>query len=154
RERLAAIAAALDHTSGREWRPLADTAVAAQLLYSAPAEWAALRRGTDFYDEGWLLWLDVDTQIRQLTGGQKTIDDFCHRFHGGASGSPAVSPYTLEDVVATLNQIAPMDWKAFLQARVVAIAPHPPLDGLDRGGWRLVYNDTRNDYLKTLETGE
>jgi predicted metalloprotease with PDZ domain len=154
RERLAAIAASLDHTSGRDWRPLADTAVAAQLLYAAPAEWAALRRGTDFYDEGWLLWLDVDTQIRQLTGGQKSIDDFCRRFHGGASGSPAVSPYTLDDVVAALNQIAPTDWKAFLQARVAAVTPHPPLDGLDRGGWRLVYNETRNDYLKTLELGE
>ncbi len=154
RERLAAVAAALDHTSGRDWRPLADTAVAAQLLYGAPPEWAALRRSTDFYDEGWLLWLDVDTQIRQLTGGQKSIDDFCHRFHGGASGSPAVSPYTLDDVVAALNQVAQHDWKAFLQTRVAAITQHPPLGGLERGGWRLVYNETRNDYLKTLELGE
>jgi predicted metalloprotease with PDZ domain len=154
RERLAAIAASLDHTTGRTWRPLSDTAVAAQLLYAAPPEWAALRRGTDFYDEGWLLWLDVDTKIRQLTGGQKAIDDFCHRFHGGASGSPAVSPYTLDDVVATLNQIAPADWKTFFQERVSTITVHPPLDGLDRGGWRLIYNETRNDYLKTLEVGE
>ena len=154
RERLAEIAASLDHTPGRAWRPLADTAVAAQLLYAAPDEWASLRRGTDFYDEGWLIWLGVDTQIRALTNGQKTIDDFCHRFHGGASGSPAVSPYTLEDVVAALNQVAPFDWKSFLLTRVDRIGGGAPLDGIERAGFRVVYSDVRNDYLKLLETGE
>jgi predicted metalloprotease with PDZ domain len=154
RERLAAIAASLDHTPGRAWRPLADTATAAQLLYAAPPEWASLRRGTDFYDEGWLIWLDVDTEIRQLTKGERAIDDFCHRFHGGASGSPAVSPYTLDDVVATLNQVAPFDWKTFLLARVNATGPGAPLDGIDRAGWRLAYTDVRNDYLKSVEQGE
>jgi len=154
RERLAAIAASLDHTPGRAWRPLADTATAAQLLYAAPPEWASLRRGTDFYDEGWLIWLDVDTEIRQLTRGERAIDDFCHRFHGGASGSPAVSPYTLDDVVATLSQVAPFDWRTFLLARVNATESGAPLDGIDRAGWRLAYTDVRNDYLKTLEQGE
>lgn len=154
RERLAEIAASLDHTPGRDWRPLADTATAAQLLYAAPDEWASLRRGTDFYDEGWLIWLGVDTEIRELTNGRRTIDDFCHRFHGGASGSPAVSPYTLDDVVATLNQVAPFDWNAFLVSRVDRIGGGAPLDGVERAGWRVVYSDTRNDYLKLLETGE
>jgi predicted metalloprotease with PDZ domain len=154
RERLAEIAASLDHTPGREWRPLSDTATAAQLLYSAPDEWASLRRSTDFYDEGWLIWLGVDTEIRELTKGQKSIDDFCHRFHGGASGSPAVSPYTLEDVVAALNEVAPFDWKTFLLARVDRIGDGAPLDGIERAGWRVVYSDTRNDYVKLLESGE
>ena len=154
RERLAAIASSVDHTPGRAWRPLADTATAAQLLYAAPPAWASLRRGTDFYDEGWLIWLDVDTEIRQLTKGGRAIDDFCHRFHGGGSGSPAVSPYTLDDVVATLNQVAPFDWKTFLLARVNATGLGAPLDGIDRAGWRLAYTDVRNDYLKTVEQGE
>jgi predicted metalloprotease with PDZ domain len=154
RERLAAIAASLDHTPGRAWRPLADTATAAQLLYAAPPEWASLRRGTDFYDEGWLIWLDVDTKIRELTKGERAIDDFCRRFYGGASGSPAVSPYTLDDVVAALNQVAPFDWKTFLLARVNATGSGAPLDGIDRAGWRLAYTDVRNDYLKVLEQGE
>jgi predicted metalloprotease with PDZ domain len=154
RERLAAIAASLDHTPGRAWRPLADTATAAQLLYAAPPEWASLRRGTDFYDEGWLIWLDVDTKIGELTKGERAIDDFCRRFYGGASGSPAVSPYTLDDVVAALNQVAPFDWKTFLLARVNATGSGAPLDGIDRAGWRLAYTDVRNDYLKALEQGE
>jgi predicted metalloprotease with PDZ domain len=154
RERLAGIAASLDHSPGRDWRSLADTATAAQLLYAAPPEWASLRRGTDFYDEGWLIWLDVDTEIRELTKGDRAIDDFCHRFHGGASGSPAVSPYTLDDVVATLNQVAPFDWKSFLLARVNATGSGAPLGGIERAGWRLVYTGVRNDYLKTVEQGE
>lgn len=154
RERLAAIADSLDHTPGREWRSLGDTAVAAQLLYEAPPEWASLRRGTDFYDEGWLIWLGVDTEIRELTHGSRSLDDFCQRFFGGPSGPPAVSPYTLDDIVATLNQVAPFDWRGYLLGRVDKVGGGAPLDGIDRAGWRLAYNDAPNDYLRAVEQGE
>ena len=149
KERLAQIAAFLDNQTGRRWRPLGDTTTAAQLLYFAPGQWTAYRRETDFYDEGWLIWLDVDTAIRELTHGQKSIDDFCHLFHGGESGAPTVKPYTLDDVVAALNQVAPHDWKAFLGSRIYQVTAHAPLDGITRGGWRLVYSDAKNDYIKT-----
>ena len=152
KERLAQIAAYLDNLPGRDWRPLIDTTVSAQLLYAAPMQWAAYRRSTDFYDEGWLIWLDVDTQIRQLTNGQKSIDDFTHLFHGGQSSAPMLRPYTFDDVVNALNQVAPYDWKKFLSARVEDITPHAPLDGLAKGGWRLVYNDKPNEYLRINET--
>ena len=152
KERLAGIAASLDSQPGRQWRPLVDTTIAAQLLYFAPGQWASYRRGTDFYDEGWLIWLDVDTQIRQLTNGQKSIDDFCHVFHGGESSAPMVKPYTFDDVVAALNQVAQHDWRSFLSARVDQPAPHAPLDGITKGGWRLVYTETRNEFLRGVET--
>ena len=42
----------------------------------------ARRSGTDFYAEGTLIWLEADVTIRQLTNGQKTLDDFCALFHG------------------------------------------------------------------------
>ena len=148
KERLAQIAAFLDNEPGREWRPLSDTTTAAQLLYFSPGQWTAYRRSTDFYDEGWLIWLDVDTQIRQLTNGQKSIEDFCHLFHGGESSAPMVKPYTFDDVVAALNQVAPHDWKGFLSARIYQITPHAPLDGITKGGWRLVYSDAKNEYVK------
>jgi predicted metalloprotease with PDZ domain len=151
KERLAQMAAFLDNQPGRQWRPLVDTTVAAQLLYFAPGQWASYRRSTDFYDEGWLIWLDVDTQIRQLTNGQKSIDDFCHVFHGGESGAPMVKPYTLDDVAAALNLVAPHDWKSFLSSRVYQATPHAPLDGISKGGWRLVYTETRNDSLQAAE---
>jgi predicted metalloprotease with PDZ domain len=151
KERLAQIAAFLDNEPGREWRPLSDTTTAAQLLYFSPGQWTAYRRSTDFYDEGWLIWLDIDTQIRQLTNGQKSIEDFCHLFHGGESSAPMVKPYTFDDVVTALNQVAPHDWKGFLSARIYQITPHAPLDGITKGGWRLVYSDAKNEYVKVSD---
>jgi len=63
-----------------------------------------------------------------------------------------VKPYTFDDVVAALNQVAPHDWKTFLSARVYEPTPHAPLDGIAKGGWRVVYTDTRNEYLRGVET--
>ena len=151
KDRLAQIAAFLDTQPGRQWRPLVDTTTAAQLLYFAPGQWTAYRRSTDFYDEGWLIWLDVDTAVREMTHGQKSIEDFCHLFHGGESSAPMLKPYTLDDVVAALNQVAPHDWKSFLASRIEQVAPHAPLDGITRGGWRLVYTDAKNEYIKTSD---
>ncbi|HYX41530.1 MAG TPA: hypothetical protein VE821_07525, partial [Pyrinomonadaceae bacterium] len=151
RENLAWLAAYLDHRGGRNWRPLSDTATAGQLLYNAPAAWANIRRSVDFYDEGTLLWLEVDTRIRQQTNGQKSIDDFCHLFHGGPSGAPALKTYNFDDVVSALNQVAPGDWAGFLNTRVRAIAPHPPMAGIEASGWRLIYNETPNEYIKAYE---
>ena len=116
RENLALTAAMLDHRGGRSWRPLEDTAVAAQLLYFAPESWAGLRRGTDFYPEGTLVWLAVDTLIRQQSEGRRSLDDFCRQFHGGSSGRAEVRPYTFDDLTASLNQVAPYDWKGFFTA--------------------------------------
>jgi predicted metalloprotease with PDZ domain len=153
RDELANVAAGLDHRPGRLWRPLIDTTVAAQLLYNAPSEWEAERRSVDFYDEGWLIWLDADTLIRQLTNGQRSLDDFCRRFHGGQSGSPVVKTYTFDDVVATLNDVAPYDWRAFLNQRLNTTEPHAPLGGVERGGWRLTYDNVRSRHVEDLEDG-
>lgn len=134
--------APLDNRVGREWRPLADTAVAAQLLYEARSDWESLRRGVDFYDEGALIWLEADTIIRKQTQGKKSLDDFCRSFHGGASGPPEVKPYTLADVTRTLNAIAPYDWNGFFDSRVNKTGTsRAPTGGLEGGGYRLVYHD-------------
>lgn len=153
-EFLASIAAGLDYRAGRTWRPLADTAVAAQLLYAAPASWASWRRSVDFYNEGVLIWLEADVIIRQRTQGRSSLNDFCRRFHGGQSGPPAVSTYTLDDVVSALNEVAPYDWRAFFDARVYNITPRAPLAGIEGGGWRLVYTDVPNSYIQAQEQTE
>jgi predicted metalloprotease with PDZ domain len=152
-ERLARIAADLDHRPGRAWRPLVDTTVAAQLLFGAPDAWASLRRGVDFYNEGWLIWLDVDTLIRQQTQGRRSLDDFSRSFLGGASGPAAVKTYTVDDVIKALNEVHPYDWHAFLMDRVSPTTDRAPLGGIERGGYRLVYNDQRNQLLEDVEDG-
>lgn len=153
RDEMAAVAADLDHKPGRLWRPLIDTTVAAQLLYNAPGEWSAERRGVDFYDEGWMIWTDVDTLIRQQTNGQRTLDDFVKRFHGTPSTGPMVKPYTFDDVVNALNEVAPYDWRTFLNQRLWSTDFHAPLGGIERGGWRLAYDNVRSQHIQDLEDG-
>ena len=135
-------AAALDQPGGRTWRPLADTASAAQILYAARQEGSAARRSVDFYPEGDLLWLEVDTIIRQRSYGRQSIEDFCRRFHGGESGRPKVVPYRLDDVVAGLNAVVENDWRKFFLDRVYAVAPRAPLSGIENAGWRVTYTNS------------
>ena len=148
---LAAEAAALDHEAGRTWRPLEDTAVAAQVLYDARSDYSDFRRGVDFYEEGTLIWLDVDTTIRTLSKGAKSIDDFCKAWAGPPTTPPEVKPYTFDDVVRTLNSVQPYDWASFLNQRIESTAPHAPLSGITNGGYDLVYTSERSDYWKTYE---
>jgi len=142
RDGLAITAAALDHTPGREWRNLQDTADAAPELYFSPRAWGSWRRGVDFYDEDTLNWLWVDVIIRHQTKGAKSIDDFCHLFHGAPSTGPMVKPYTFDDVVSALNQIAPYDWRGFWTERLTNHGPGAPLGGVEGSGWKVVYDDT------------
>ena len=141
----------MDLQGGRTWRPLSDTAVAAQLLYNARPDWGAWRRGTDFYPESELLWLEVDTIIRRETKGAKSLDDFCRAFLGGESGTPKVVPYTYDDVVAELERVAPYDWKSFWAARVTAATPRAPLSGIENAGWKLTYGTERPDMLRAAD---
>ncbi len=151
RENLALYAASMDYQKGREWRPLEDTAVAAQLLYDARPDWADWRRGVDFYTESELVWLEADVLIREKTGGRKSLDDFVRAFHGAPGGGPAVRPYEYADVVAALQAVLPYDWNAFFEARVRSVAPRAPLSGIENGGWRLEYDDVAPELLEAAE---
>jgi predicted metalloprotease with PDZ domain len=151
REGLAYLVATYTHRPGREWRPLQDTADAAPFLYDSTSDWANWRRGTDFYEEGELLWLDVDTTIRALSNDKKSMNDFCKIFHGGASGEPALKPYDFDEVVSTLNEVAPNDWAAFLRARLDGLSTKTPIEALENSGWKLVYNEQPNEMLADEE---
>src|SRR5437667_3226102 len=152
REFLALNAANLDHRAGREWRSLADTAVAAQLLYEARTDWESARRGVDFYEEGLLIWLEADTIIRRQTQGGKSLDDFCRVFHGAPDGPPQVKPYTLESVTEALNGIAAYDWKGFFDARLNRTGTdRAPLGGVEGGGYRVGYVDRLSEAQRSTE---
>jgi predicted metalloprotease with PDZ domain len=145
RDDLAITAAALDHTPGRAWRNLQDTADAAPQLYFSPQAWHSWRRGVDFYDEDTLNWLWVDVIIRQQSKGAKSIDDFCHLFHGAPNTGPMVKPYTFDDVVNTLNQVVAYDWRGFWTERLTNHGPGAPLGGIEGSGWKLVYDETLSE---------
>jgi predicted metalloprotease with PDZ domain len=144
RETIAITFAEMNNQSGRNWRSVADTARAVRFTYSPPAEWANARRGSDYYDEGALIWMEADILIRGRSRGKLSLDDFCRKFYGGKNTGPAVRPYDLNEVIATLNSVLPYDWRGFFNRRVYADMPGVSPDGLTRAGWKLVYNDTPN----------
>ena len=154
RDRLATVAANYNNRPGRTWRDLQDTARMAQILYNTGGPFDNWRRGTDFYDEGELVWLDVDTTIRKLTHGKKSLNDFAGTFEAvGGNTGPKVVPYTFEDVVAGLNAVTPYDWAQFLRFRLDTNRPEAPLGGLENGGWKLTYQDQPNNWSQ-LEAAE
>jgi len=152
RDDLAMTAAELDHTPGRTWRNLQDTADAAPQLYFAPQAWHSWRRSVDFYDEDTLNWLWADVIIRQQSKGKKTLDDFCKLFHGAPSTAPMVKTYTFDDVVETLNQVVPYDWRGFWTERLTNHGPGAPLGGIEGSGWKLVYDESQSEMLRGVES--
>jgi predicted metalloprotease with PDZ domain len=123
---------------GRTWRPLLDTAVG-QLR--SGRGWLNWRRGSDYYDEGDLIWLEVATIINRESRGKKTIDDFAHLFHGGAQNGPEIKTYTFEEVVSALNGIAPYDWAGYFREKLTSTSPDAPVGGIENAGWKVVYNE-------------
>lgn len=145
RDEFARIAAAMDAHSGREWRSLQETTVAAQLLYYQSRAWAArLRRQDDFYQESALLWLEADTLIRRESKGRRSLDDFCKLFYGGRNSAPMVVPYGFDAVVQALNTVQPHDWAAFWRERLDRLRPGAPVEGLRAAGWSLALTKEPN----------
>jgi predicted metalloprotease with PDZ domain len=149
---LAITAAVYDHRIGREWRNLQDTTNDPIASMRRPAPWLSWERNEDYYSEGELLWLDADTLIREQSHGQKSLDDFARAFFGVKNGSYVPVTYTFDDIVNALNNVQPYDWPRFLRERLNGHGPGAPLDGITRGGYKLVYSDTPTDYFKAAET--
>ncbi len=136
-EYLAGIAAMLGPgRPGRTWRPLLDTAIGEPGMNGRG--WMSWRRGVDYYDEGDLLWLEVATIIHRESHDQKSIDDFCHDFHGGPNHGAEVKTYTFDELVAALNQVAPYDWATFFQTRLNSTSAEAPTGGIENAGWKVV----------------
>jgi predicted metalloprotease with PDZ domain len=148
---LAATAATYANRVGRDWRSVEDTTNDPIINNRRPQPWISWQRSEDYYSEGQLVWLDADTLIRTRSGGKRSLDDFAKAFFGVENGNWSERPYTFADVVAALNAVEPYDWASFLNDRINKVAPKPPLDGLTRGGWRLVYTDQETAYFRSAE---
>jgi predicted metalloprotease with PDZ domain len=151
-DNLAGIAAQYDSRAGRLWRNLQDTTNDPIIADRRAIPWTSWQRSEDYYWEGLLLWLDADTLIRERSSGKRSLDDFAKAFFGINDGDWGQLTYTFDDVVRALNAVEPYDWAAFLHARLDEISPRAPLDGLARGGYKLVYGETPTDYAKAEES--
>lgn len=153
RDVFAQIAANFEVNPGRTWRSLEDTTN--QPIISshgaAPELWPSWQRGYDYYPEMDLVWLDADTKIRELSNGQRSLDEFARLFFGINNGSFVTVTYSLDDLLKTLNTVQPYDWAGFFRTRVYQVAPNVPEDGITRGGYRLVYNDNEPEWMKHMD---
>lgn len=138
-------------TPGRAWRPLIDTTNDPIIASRQPQPWRSWQRAEDYYSEGQLIWLDVDRIIREQSGGKRSIDDFAKAFFGIRDRDWGEVTYTLDDIVATLSRVQPYDWRAYFQRRVYDVAPEAPLEGITKGGYKLVYSSEPSKWWKSSE---
>lgn len=154
-DQLASKIGGLKAQQGRRWRSLEDTAVSSYQLRGHSANWDALRRGQDYYDEGLILWMEIDAILREKTDGKKSIDDFCRAFMGPMDGDhhPArpFLAFTREDVVAILNGLAPNDWAGLIDSRVGHPLEAMPLDVVERLGYRLQFSNEPTKFQRDRE---
>lgn len=153
-EYIASVYADLDYETGRATTPLIDLTTGAPYYYQARGQYNAIRRNAgDFYSEGELIWLDVDTIIREQSHGARSLDTFLQRYTEPAVTGPIVVPYTRAQIEALLNEVEPYDWHDFFEKWVYDVAPHPISDDFARAGWRLVYTEKPNAFVTTQPGG-
>ena len=150
RDMIANLAATYAIVQGRSWRTVLDTTNDPIVTQRRPQVWPNWQRSEDYYSEGALIWLDVDTRIRELSGDKRSLDDFARTFFGVDNGVNVAKHYTFDDVVKALTAVQPFDWGPFLKKKVEETGP-APLDGLARAGWKLVYTDKPTDFFKAAE---
>lgn len=146
----AMVAASYDRgRPGLAWRNVQDTTNDPTIAQRRPLSYRNYQMSEDYYSAGQMIWLDVDTRIRELTKNRKSLDDFAKAFYGIDDGSYKVAPYTFDDVVKTLNGVVAYDWAPYLRERLDG--HKGPIDGIARSGWKLVYNDKPSEAVKAAE---
>lgn len=128
---------------GRTWRPLVDTAAAVPGTFGGGfggGGWANWRRGSDYYEEGELLWLEAATIIRDQSHGQKSLEDFFHTFYGRPNNGPELKPYTFDELMQMLNQVVKYDWAGFWNSRLNSTSANAPTGGIEASGWKLSFS--------------
>jgi predicted metalloprotease with PDZ domain len=118
----------------------------------SPLPWASWQRSEDYYSEGALVWLDVDTRIRALSGEARSLDDFARQFFGvGDAGDWRTRTYSFDDIVVCLEGLATFDWRGFFIGKLEGKHEGAPLAGVERGGYRLVYRHAPSAYWANTE---
>lgn len=126
---------------GRVWKTLADTTNDPVYMIGHPIVQRSWQRREDFYGGGLLLWLDVAMTLQRLSHGEVALDDFAHSFFGGDSIDVTIRTYDDANILDALNGLAHFDWRALLAAHLDAHDDHALLEGLEQGGYRLIYTN-------------
>ncbi len=141
RDDLAVIGAQYADYPAARWRTLGDSMHDPVINPRGNDEWRSWQRAQDYYDEGELLWLAVDTLLRSDSHGARTLDDAAKAFFAGGTDPLVRDTYRREDIVEALHGLDPIDWGAFFAERIDRVARWDPLEGIRRGGYELVFDD-------------
>ena len=152
-DQYASILAIYDTAPARQWRNLVDTTNDPIISSRKPKGWTSWQRSEDYYNEGLMVWMEVDAMLRQKSNGAKSLDDFAKAFFGIRNGDWGEVTYTFEDVADTLNKIVPYDWAGFLRQRITETGKPAPINGFAMNGYKLVYTDTPTPTFKQGEKG-
>ena len=136
---------------GRSWRDLEDTTNQPIISPRRPQSYMSWQRTEDYYREGSLVWLDVDTRLRSRSGEKRSLDEFAKAFFGVRDGSYVPLTYTFEDVAKALSDVVAEDWVSYLRARVDS-RDNTTIDAvLTQTGWRLVFRETPSTFTRQSE---
>ncbi len=138
--------------AGRTWRPLEDTTHEPIITGRHKQAWRTWQRAEDYYNEGLLVWLEVDGLLRKQTSGAKGMDDFAKAFFGINDGDFGEVTYNRGTVLEILNGLAPWDWSKFFHERTEEISLESPRNGLTLGGYKLIYKDQPSSASKSQES--
>lgn len=148
---LASIAANQDNRPARLWRDVEDTTRDPIMTARRPKGWVSYQRSEDYYNEGMLIWLEVDATLRARTSGTKGMQDFVRIFAATPDGQWQAKGFDLKEVASILNSLSPYDWEGFLKDRINGKAANAPLSGLTLGGYQLVYSSEQSAFLRDQE---
>jgi len=146
---LAGVAASYTVESSQQWRNVQDTTNDPIVNNRRSLAWRSWQGAEDYYALGELIWLDVDTKIRELSQDKNSLNDFALKFFGVENGRHKPLTYTFDDVISALNQVQSYDWANYLRTRLDSHGP-APLEGLTRSGWKLIFTDRPTDYYKSV----
>jgi predicted metalloprotease with PDZ domain len=136
---------------GRQWRDLEDTTNQPIISPRRPQSYVSWQRTEDYYREGALVWLDVDTRLRSRSSEKRSLDDFARSFFGVKDGSYVPLTYTFEDVAKALSDVVSEDWASYLRTRIDAHDNTTIDAALNQTGWRLVFRETPSTFTKQQE---
>lgn len=148
---LASIAAAQDVRRARDWRDVEDTTRDPIITARRPKGWVSYQRSEDYYNEGLLIWLEIDATLRARTKGERGMDDFVRLYTAGPNGTWDARGATLEEIADKLNGLSAYDWTGLLRERLNGKSPNAPLSGLTLGGYRLIYTREATAFFRDAE---
>jgi predicted metalloprotease with PDZ domain len=145
---LARAAAEAELAVGRRWRPLRDTMHDPIIAARQKGPWPSWQSSERYYTDGSLIWLDVDTKLRELSQNSRSLDDFGRLFFGVQNQKQGSLTYDFEDVTDALSEIADFDWSSYFQRHLSAVGGQAPINGDANGGYALVYREEPSAFQK------